>query len=172
VLSDFHTEKAHVIVKLFADGELSGFCQEFSEQPRWTHLEVLAHRYQQAFLTVILFVRPFHFKEAVGKHDNQITRSNRRQARLISGLLKQTEGRTKTAVAQCADVFIVIVHGRFSGFGAPANWIATDIVRIENGILVEHWDVIQDEATRESSKSGLPMFGEKFGRSVQTNSKG
>ena len=66
----------------------------------------------------------------------------------------------------------VIVHGRFSAFGAPANWIAADIVRIENGILVEHWDVIQDEATRESSKSGLPMFGEKFGRSVQTNSKG
>jgi len=57
----------------------------------------------------------------------------------------------------------VIVHGRFSGFGQPANWIAADIVRIENGILVEHWDVIQDEATRESSKSGLPMFGDKFG---------
>lgn len=47
-----------------------------------------------------------------------------------------------------------IVHGRFSGFGAPTNWIAADIVRIENGILVQHWDVIEDEATRESSKSG------------------
>jgi predicted SnoaL-like aldol condensation-catalyzing enzyme len=57
----------------------------------------------------------------------------------------------------------VIVHGRFSDFGAPVNWIAADILRIENGILVEHWDVIQDEATRESSKSGLPMFGDKFG---------
>ena len=56
----------------------------------------------------------------------------------------------------------VIVHGRFSGFGQPTNWIAADILRIENGILVEHWDVIQDEATRESSKSGLPMFGDKF----------
>jgi predicted SnoaL-like aldol condensation-catalyzing enzyme len=56
----------------------------------------------------------------------------------------------------------VIAHGRFSGFGTPANWIAADIVRIENGVLVEHWDVIQDEATRESSKSGLPMFGDKF----------
>jgi predicted SnoaL-like aldol condensation-catalyzing enzyme len=66
----------------------------------------------------------------------------------------------------------VIVHGRFSDFGLPVNWIAADIVRIENGILTEHWDVIQHEATRESSKSGLPMFGEKFGRSVQTNSKG
>ena len=56
----------------------------------------------------------------------------------------------------------VIVHGRFSGIGLPANWITADIVRIKDGILVEHWDVIQDEATRESSKSGLPMFGDKF----------
>ena len=56
----------------------------------------------------------------------------------------------------------VIVHGRFSGFGAPANWIAADILRIENGILVEHWDVIQDEATEEQSKSGAPMFGKTF----------
>jgi predicted SnoaL-like aldol condensation-catalyzing enzyme len=56
----------------------------------------------------------------------------------------------------------VIVHGRFSEFGATANWIAADILRIEDGILVEHWDVIQDEATREQSKSGLPMFGAAF----------
>ena len=56
----------------------------------------------------------------------------------------------------------VIVHGRFSGFGAPANWIAADILRIQNGILVEHWDVIQDEATQEQSKSKLPMFGTSF----------
>jgi predicted SnoaL-like aldol condensation-catalyzing enzyme len=40
----------------------------------------------------------------------------------------------------------VIVHGRFSGFGAPANWIVMDILRIDDGVLVEHWDVIQDEA--------------------------
>ena len=61
-----------------------------------------------------------------------------------------------------AEADFVIVHGRFSGFGQPVNWIAADILRIKNGILVEHWDVIQDDATRESSKSGLPMFGEKF----------
>lgn len=62
-----------------------------------------------------------------------------------------------------ADGDFVIVHGRFSDFGLPVNWIAADILRIKDGILVEHWDVIQDEATRESSKSGLPMFGDKFG---------
>jgi predicted SnoaL-like aldol condensation-catalyzing enzyme len=56
----------------------------------------------------------------------------------------------------------VIVHGRFSNFGLPVNWIAADILLIKDGILVEHWDVIQDEASREQSKSGLPMFGEKF----------
>src|SRR5881409_4113543 len=56
----------------------------------------------------------------------------------------------------------VIVHGRFSGFGQPVNWIAADVVRIKSGILVEHWDVIQDEASREQSKSGLPMFGDAF----------
>ena len=56
----------------------------------------------------------------------------------------------------------VIVHGRFSGFGLPVNWIVADILRISDGILVEHWDVIQDEATQEQSKSGSPMFGDSF----------
>jgi predicted SnoaL-like aldol condensation-catalyzing enzyme len=61
-----------------------------------------------------------------------------------------------------ADGDFVIVHGRFSHFGLPVNWIAADILRIKEGILVEHWDVIQDEATEEQSKSGAPMFGKAF----------
>ena len=61
-----------------------------------------------------------------------------------------------------ADGDVVIVHGRFSDFGLPVNWIAADILHLENGILVEHWDVIQDEATEEQSKSGAPMFGKTF----------
>ena len=56
----------------------------------------------------------------------------------------------------------VIVHGRFSGFGRPVAWVAADIVRIENGRLAEHWDVLQDEATEAESRSGLPMFGATF----------
>jgi len=60
-----------------------------------------------------------------------------------------------------ADGEFVIIHGRFSGF-QPTNWIAADILRIKNGIFLEHWDVIQDEAAKEESKGGLPMFGEKF----------
>jgi predicted SnoaL-like aldol condensation-catalyzing enzyme len=57
----------------------------------------------------------------------------------------------------------VIIHGRFSGTGRPRNWIAADVVRIADGVLAEHWDVLQDEATRAESKSGLPMFGDSFG---------
>jgi predicted SnoaL-like aldol condensation-catalyzing enzyme len=64
-------------------------------------------------------------------------------------------------VAAASGVF-VILHGRFSGFGQRAAWIVGDILRMEDGMLAEHWDVIQDEATREQSRSGLPMFGEKF----------
>ena len=60
-----------------------------------------------------------------------------------------------------ADGDFVIVHGRFSGF-QPVNWIAAYILRVEDGILVEHWDVIQNEASKAESKSGLPMFGSGF----------
>jgi predicted SnoaL-like aldol condensation-catalyzing enzyme len=63
-----------------------------------------------------------------------------------------------------AEEDFVIVHGRFSGIGQPVNWIAADIVRIKDGVLAEHWDVIEDEATLKQSKSGLPMFGDTFGK--------
>ena len=41
----------------------------------------------------------------------------------------------------------------------PTAWIAADIVRVVDGVLVEHWDVIEDDASRDASKRGLPMFG-------------
>ena len=56
----------------------------------------------------------------------------------------------------------VIAHGRFSGHGRPAAWVAADIIRIEDGKFAEHWDVLQDEATKAQSVSGLPMFGDRF----------
>jgi monoterpene epsilon-lactone hydrolase len=61
-----------------------------------------------------------------------------------------------------ADGYHVILHGRFSGHGLPADWIVADIVRIADGKLAEHWDVIQDEAHQTQSVSGLPMFGDTF----------
>lgn len=79
--------------------------------------------------------------------------------KLIKSLPRTLKYESATIVAEGE---FVIVHGRFSGFGAPVNWIAADILRVQNGILIEHWDVIQDEATREQSKSKAPMFGTKF----------
>ena len=53
--------------------------------------------------------------------------------------------------------FVFCSLGQFS-----RSVIAADIVRIENGRLAEHWDVLQHEATKAESKSGLPMFGDRF----------
>jgi epsilon-lactone hydrolase len=61
-----------------------------------------------------------------------------------------------------ADGDHVMLHGRFSGHGRPANWVVVDIVRVADGKLAEHWDVIQDEADQTQSVSGLPMFGNTF----------
>jgi len=80
----------------------------------------------------------------------------------LFNLIKSIPSTLKYEPGILAEGDLVIVHGRFSGFGAPVNWIAADIVRIQNGILVEHWDVIQDEATEEQSISKRPMFGTTF----------
>jgi predicted SnoaL-like aldol condensation-catalyzing enzyme len=56
----------------------------------------------------------------------------------------------------------VFVHGRFTGTGRPVAWVAVDVVRVEDGHLAEHWDVLQDEVTEAESKSGRPMFGDRF----------
>ena len=56
----------------------------------------------------------------------------------------------------------VMIHGRFTNVGQPKAWVVVDILRIENGLLAEHWDVIQNEASKAESLSGRPMFGERF----------
>jgi predicted SnoaL-like aldol condensation-catalyzing enzyme len=63
--------------------------------------------------------------------------------------------------SQVATGDYVVLHGRYSNIGQPVDWVV-DIVRVPDGLLAEHWDVIQDEATRETSRSGLPMFGDYF----------
>ena len=45
---------------------------------------------------------------------------------------------------------------------APGREGLFDIIRFEEGVLKEHWDVLQDEATKAESVSGLPMFGNTF----------
>jgi predicted SnoaL-like aldol condensation-catalyzing enzyme len=61
-----------------------------------------------------------------------------------------------------ADGDYVMLHGRLSPTGPGRNRITADIVRLEDGLIAEHWDVGQDEVTAEESVSGLPMFGDTF----------
>jgi predicted SnoaL-like aldol condensation-catalyzing enzyme len=56
----------------------------------------------------------------------------------------------------------VMIRGRYTGHGQPTPWIVADFVRMQDGQIREHWDIIEDEVTRENSASGLPMFGDDF----------
>jgi len=56
----------------------------------------------------------------------------------------------------------VMMHGRFTGNGRPRAWIAADRLKLKDGLLYEHWDVLQDEVTEPESLSGRPMFGDHF----------
>jgi predicted SnoaL-like aldol condensation-catalyzing enzyme len=52
---------------------------------------------------------------------------------------------------------LVMVHGRYSG-GGRKTFIAVDIFRFEDGRVVEHWDVLQEEVPAEKTVAGNPMF--------------
>jgi predicted SnoaL-like aldol condensation-catalyzing enzyme len=52
---------------------------------------------------------------------------------------------------------IVMIHGRYVGW-ASEPMIAVDIFRVENGRLVEHWDVMQAEAPAHQTASKNGMF--------------
>jgi predicted SnoaL-like aldol condensation-catalyzing enzyme len=57
----------------------------------------------------------------------------------------------------------VMIHSRYTNPDGSAI-VVVDIMRIKDGVFEEHWDVIQPEASREESKSKLPMFGDSFRR--------
>jgi predicted SnoaL-like aldol condensation-catalyzing enzyme len=52
---------------------------------------------------------------------------------------------------------IVMVHGRYTGWG-PKPLVAVDIFRVDNGKVVEHWDVMQEEIAAADTASGNAMF--------------
>jgi predicted SnoaL-like aldol condensation-catalyzing enzyme len=56
----------------------------------------------------------------------------------------------------------VMIYGRFAGAGLPKAIISVNIIRLEGEVFAEHWEVLQDEASKAESKSGLPMFGNSF----------
>jgi len=55
-----------------------------------------------------------------------------------------------------------MLHGKFLGHAGPRPWLAADRLRLEDGLLMEHWDVLADEPTKLESVSGLPAIGNAF----------
>ena len=52
---------------------------------------------------------------------------------------------------------LVMVHGRYTGWG-PKPMVVVDIFRLEDGKVVEHWDVMQEEVSPEHTASRNAMF--------------
>ena len=50
-----------------------------------------------------------------------------------------------------------MVHGRYSGWNGK-TMVAVDIFRFENGKVVEHWDVMQEEVPAHEAVNGNAMF--------------
>jgi predicted SnoaL-like aldol condensation-catalyzing enzyme/predicted ester cyclase len=93
------------------------------------------------------------------QHSAHISAGREGLFNLVRALPAELHYENALAVAEGDYVFL---HGRFTGNGQPRAMIAADIVRMADGVLAEHWDVQQDEVTKEESKSGLPMFGASF----------
>ncbi|WP_081374316.1 nuclear transport factor 2 family protein [Rhizobium leguminosarum] len=77
---------------------------------------------------------------------------------VIKGFVSNTPPGFKYEMgAVVADGNIVMVRGRYTGFG-PKPMIAVDMFRVEKGKIIEHWDVLQEEVPANQTKSGNPMF--------------
>jgi len=75
----------------------------------------------------------------------------------IAAMIPTLTGLTYEPGMVAADGDLVMVHGRYTGWG-PKPMIAVDIFRVEGGKVVEHWDVMQEEVPAASTTSGNAMF--------------
>jgi len=75
----------------------------------------------------------------------------------IAKMIPTLTGLTYEPGMAVADGDLVMVHGRYTGWG-PKPMVAVDIFRVENGKVVEHWDVLQEEVPAASTRSGNAMF--------------
>ncbi|MFI7503285.1 nuclear transport factor 2 family protein [Streptomyces sp. NPDC049687] len=59
--------------------------------------------------------------------------------------------------AVIAEGDLVMIHGRYSG-STETPLVVVDIFRFEEGLVVEHWDVLQDEVLAKDTVAGNHMF--------------
>ena len=92
------------------------------------------------------------------QHSSHIPPGREGLFNLVKGLPPESKYENDMIIAESD---YVMAHGRYTWPDGP-NWVVVDVMRMKDGIFEEHWDVIHDEATKEQSKSGLPMFGNEF----------
>ncbi|WP_172271865.1 nuclear transport factor 2 family protein [Caulobacter sp. RHG1] len=77
---------------------------------------------------------------------------------VLRGFISSPEpGPTYEAGLAMEDGDRVMVHGRYTNWFGK-DMIAVDIFRLEDGKVVEHWDVMQEEVPAEKAVSGRSMF--------------
>ena len=75
----------------------------------------------------------------------------------IAKMIPTLTGLTYEPGMAVADGDLVMVHGRYTGWG-PKPMVAVDIFRVQDGKVVEHWDVMQEEVPAPQTASGNAMF--------------
>jgi predicted SnoaL-like aldol condensation-catalyzing enzyme len=75
----------------------------------------------------------------------------------IARLIPTLTGLTYEPGMVVADGDLVMVHGRYTGWG-PKPMVAVDIFRLKDRKVVEHWDVMQEEVSAANTASGNSMF--------------
>ncbi|GAB7547669.1 nuclear transport factor 2 family protein [Cupriavidus sp. 8B] len=95
-----------------------------------------------------------YFSERYVQHNPLIPNGREAIPAMIAGLPEDFSYQPGMLVA---DGELVMIHGRYVGWTAKPM-VAVDIFRLENGKLVEHWDVLQEEVPAQQAVNGNAMF--------------
>ena len=115
--------------------------------------EIVLEVLQRAFVDRDPTVVAEYFGASYKQHNPSIPDGPSAIAQMIPTLTHLTYERGMAV----ADGDLVMVHGRYTGWG-PKPMVAVDIFRVEDGKVVEHWDVLQEEVPAARTVSGNPMF--------------
>ena len=118
-----------------------------------TNKEIVLEVLHRAFVEHDASVVEQYFEPDYKQHNPQIPDGPGAIAKMIPALTGLTYEQGMTV----ADGDLVMVHGRYTGWG-PKPLVAVDIFRLEDGKVAEHWDVMQDEVPKARTASGNPMF--------------
>lgn len=88
------------------------------------------------------------------QHNPSIPQGREPLQSLVAGLSSDVYYEPGLIIAE--DDFVAI-HGRIRGW-ADTPQVVVDLFRVENGLLAEHWDVLQDDVPKDAARGGVAMF--------------